>query len=597
MKPNLFVSFFLFLSFLAGTTALADDFYRTFYNESLKSGPYARLKEWDGLNTSQLKARVAEAYGANIIFLPYENDRKPKASEITAIDSWFLMSSYDDEPWVRTRPGMDIQKNFMELEEKWVERLKVKYPKAESIADKYDEYQFLTHFYPEIAPPKMQLAADFKKGNETAAEKAAILAKVKGVMAAKQLSGAALEKQLVELELIRTRINKTLGFSVMKNREMNHSEGRLPKSKKEWVELYANYVASGEKAATDKIIENDGSVTHHLLELDYPEGFALETVLKNPDELVVQKMVDLQREVRMHIARGKLVKGASFLRFYKLNEYLPKEELEMMEKAVEEHLLAKVAPEDRDGFYASPDVYLTKTPVEDGYPSRRVLIGDFNDDICSGYLEPDEDAITTNLFALEFRGQNNPPPYLVQLDAFRSLPILHDQKLPALMAFLERSAPFMEGDVLQAYFDRIGESYHEWLARAADDKQRAKEYGVAIQHLLHFKEMGPRTLHLKTQKEKDEFYSNYQYSLLQFVAQFQDAYPHLRAPIATMETLRDHLKGMSTDVQVVLAGSEEAGPKSKIVATERAEEITKAELRAIRKELKQKLSRRARRLR
>jgi len=61
--------------------------------------------------------------------------------------------------------------------------------------------------------------------------------------------------------------------------------------------------------------------------------------------------------------------------------------------------------------------------------------------------------------------------------------------------------------------------------------------------------------------------------------------------------LRDHLKGMSTDVQVVLAASEEAGPKSKIVATERAESITKSELRAIRKALKQKLRKPARRLR
>jgi len=561
-------------------SAFADDFYRTFYNESLTDGPYAKMKEWEGLNTTEIKARVEEAYGAKIVFLPYDNERKPKASEIQTVNDWFLISSWDDVPWVKVPEGKDLEQNFSNLEEKLLKRLRRTFPKIESLADKFDEYNFITTFFPEVAPPKMQVAIDFKDGDETAAEVDLIERKVDEVMSAKHLDDKKLRKDLIQLELVRTRINSQLGFSVLKNRSMNHSEGRLPKTKKDWVELYANYVASKEKQKTDKFLASDkGGFAVYLLELNYPEGYALETLLRRPNEIVVQKMVDLQREVRMHIVRGKILKGATFLRFYNLNEYLPQEDLEMMEAAVEKNLLSKLPPEEREHLYASPDVYLTKSDVTDGYPSRRVLIGDFNDDIDSGYLEPTEDAITTNLFAAEFRGPDNLPPYLATLNAFRALPITHDQKLPSLLYFLKRSVPFMEGDVLQAYFDRIGDNYLELLAQAKDDRQRAKEYDLALRHLLHFKEVGPKFLHI-TGAERQTFLEDYQYALLQFISHFQDLYPGVRAPVQTMEYLRDHLKGMSADVEVVLEG------KAKIVAKERATSLTTRELKALRKEMR-----------
>ncbi len=583
MKASFSLWICLFTALLASKPLVADDFYRIFYNEELKTGAYKKMQEWEGLTTDELKARVEESYGAKILFLPYENDHKPKPSEVTAIDGWFLFASWDDLPWVNTRPGMNLEENFTKVHKNLLKKIQRTYPDIKDLGDKFDEYRFLTTFFPLISPPEMRVATDFMEGKETAAEKKAIEDKVKGVMASKKLTDSKLEKDLVKLELIRTRINQQLGFSVMKNRGLNHSEGRLPKSKKEWVELYANYVASGDKAKLEKFLKSDeGGFAEFLLELDYAEGYALETLLKTPKKIIVQKMVDLKREVRMHINHGKILKGATFLRFYKLNEYLPPEDQAVMEKAVEENLLAKMDPEDRENFYASPDIYLTK--------AGKVLIGDFNDDIDSGYLYPEEDAITTNLFALDFRGQNNPPPYLVLLDAFRTLPITHDKKLPALMEFLERSAPFMQGDVFQAYFDRIGDSYLEHIAEARGDAQKSKEYGLAIEHLLHYKDAAPKMLHLATQKAKDEFYSNYQYSILEFVAHFQDLYPHLRAPVSTMRYLRDHLKGMSPEVKVVLSSSEGAGPESRIVATEREEDLTVRELRDLRRDMRKNLT-------
>lgn len=133
--------FTLFSLVLAASSLRADDFYRTFYNESLKEGPYKKMKEWEGLGTEQLKARVEEAYGAKIIFLPYDNERKPKASEIQEANGWFLLSSWDDTPWVKVPPGKDLEENFTGLEKKLLKQLRKKFPNIESLADKYDEYK------------------------------------------------------------------------------------------------------------------------------------------------------------------------------------------------------------------------------------------------------------------------------------------------------------------------------------------------------------------------------------------------------------------------------------------------------------------------
>ncbi|MBI1859459.1 MAG: hypothetical protein HYR96_00895 [Deltaproteobacteria bacterium] len=581
---------------LAGSLR-ADEFYRTFYNEDLESGPYLKMKQWEGLNREERKARAEEAYGSKLIYLPYDNDHKPHTDEIVHLDQddgirrWFLLSSWDDQPWVKTTPGMDLEANFETLEKSLLTRLQVKFPNIRSLADKFDEYSFVTTFFPEMAPPKMQVAIDFVRGSETKDELAIIEAKVTTTMKAKDLTDTDLKSDLTTLELIRTRINKNLGFSILKNRGLNHSEGRLPKSKKEWVALYANYVASGEKETIDRFLKSDkGGFAEELLEMKYPEGYALETLLRQPQKIIAQKMVDLQREIRLHIVRGKIMKGGSFLRFYKLGDYLREDELELIEKTVEEKILAKLTPAERDSFYASPDIYLTKEPVTDGYPSRRVLIGDFNDDIDSGYLEPTEDMITTNLLAWEFRGIESKPSYLALLDDFRALPIEHDQKLPMFRAFMKRSAPFMEGDVFSAYFDRVGENYLSLIAQTQDDKQRQREYTLALRHLLTYETEGVKMLHLTKQSQKDEFLFKYQHALVKFIIEFQDKYPGVRAPIALMRELHNRLKAMSAEVDVVLTGSEKGGPESRIVATMRAEALSKTELRELRADIKRHLT-------
>ena len=582
MIKNLFGSVLLLVFFVASSTVNAKNFTRSLYEDSDDNFKYF-VKEFQKLghgpdrSKELAKERMEEAYGSDLILMPFDNDTiAPPGGKKIKVEGTFLLSSYDDENWVETEKGKNIAQDFLDLKRLMVAKMKVRFPDMKNISDKWDEYRFVSTLFPDAAPPEMHVATDFideKKIPNGIKER--VRASVKEVLRKKGLA-AEHEDEIVKIELVRAQMNFWLNKTylledlklavgekaqraILKNRELNHSEGKLPKTDKNWAELFADYIKSGTRDKIKKI-ENEGAggFAEAILELPFREGFVLQTILHKPKDIIAQHMIELQREVRIHIVAGQILPDATFLRFYHINEYLPKEDKDKIHEAVERNFLAKLDPvTERPFFFCTPDVV-----IEKGTGMVRLL--DFNDGIDSGYYEPDEDMFTTNQLAYFYRGEDDKPRYLKIFDNFAEISISDPQKLDSLKQFIDRSHHFMEGDVLNAYWDRITGSYLDQLAALKDETTKGAEFITALRH---FEAAGL--------KEPEIF--------LQFIAHFQDDNADRKVSRAALREWKDKLKTMKEGVTVHLVEGE-----TKLVGEETEEVLTKKEIKEIRKKLKQR---------
>lgn len=411
-------------------------FYRVVYSddEGLEMG-----QEW-----------LERAYGAHIVVIPPSGH--PPGRPLSVDGRVLHTDSTEDLAWVRGSYGKDPMIVQAEIEREIQRELGL-----DDISDKWDEYRFLSAVAPALKPPEMLLGSHLEPLVDDGGLETEIRTRVRSLTGVE--CDAAMMSDLVQLELRRRLIVARLGKSILKSRERCHSEGRLPKTSDDWVSLYVNYIRSTKSEVERLSREKAGGGTYveeFLIDLPYLEGRVLEDLLRKPESVVIQKMVFIDKEVRIHIVEGEVLKGATFLRHFHFGEYLSAEEVQRIETAVRQELLGRL-PERWKSFSASADVVIEKE-------SGHLTIIDLNAGLESGYFFPQEDLFTTNLVSEHFSGVR--PPFLKEFDEFLRAPP-GARKIELLRGIEERYAFYFESDD-PAFWDPVLRHYRELLGSSPD---------------------------------------------------------------------------------------------------------------------------------
>jgi hypothetical protein len=433
-------------------------------------------KPLKGEALSERMQLLRDAYGTELFVIDYVNEGPPeKPVKLEGIvlhnDS---TPKTGDQMWVvgDRNPSLDFRRVRKQVSSRW--------KSIKDLDEKYDGYRFIEKVVPDNGAPKMKLGSAFTRGALSEEVTASVEAHVDETLrkygvdpaAAKELRGKA-----VRIGKIRERINQDLGTSFVKVRDLNHSEGKLPKSDKDWVDLFVYYtlnVKAKVLEAERKADEEGASLPELLVEIDRVEGRVLDVFLENPSNIIAQKKAALHRETRLHFIEGKVMPDSVFLRFYQMNEYLPRHE----KKALESFMRDVFSPGlvnagiDPAKFSMTPDLVIVKEPgLEEAlakakrgdyaalYPFIRVL--DENVDMQSGYLYPQEDLFTTGQYGLLFSGKKS--RFLEEFEEYKQLPV-GKKRSARLGEILKKYAAFMTGDVAQAFWDRVISHDMELLA-------------------------------------------------------------------------------------------------------------------------------------
>lgn len=431
-----------------------------------------------GAALTRRMALLKEAYGTELFIIDYVNE--PPPAEPRRLEGIVIHIDPDprtgDPKWVvgDRNPLLD----FAGVRRQ-VTRL---FPGIRDLDDKYDGYRFITKVVPENGAPTMKLGSRFNRGPLSKPVREGIERHVDETLRKYGLDPAAnreLRARAIRLGKIQTRINETLGTSFVKVRDLNNSEGRLPRSNKDWADLYVDYWVN----VKPKVVEAEARsaaegipLPELLVEIPRAEGRVLDVLLENPGKVVVQKREELHREVRAHFVEGELLEGTTFLRFYRPNEYLPSHERAAIEGFVREVFVPGLERLGLDPkrFSMTPDIVILKKPglkralAQARAGNHRALyrfirILDENVDMQSGYFYPQEDLFTTGRFAKRFTGRDT--VFLREFEEFKGLP-LGPAKVGRLRAILERYAPFLKGNVQESFWDRVISHYQEVLARS-----------------------------------------------------------------------------------------------------------------------------------
>jgi len=455
---------------------------------------------------------LEDAYGAKLFIMKDEGPTPKKPKKVPGVV--FHDSIYDRKYVVGDiNPQLDSNRMIKKINKQYG---------LKDIDEKWDEYNFLKQFVPEMVPPEMHLASDYTQPvkpneRESAKEKLKVLIKKYESESAGELIELAKknDEDLIRLLTIQDRINNApgMGRSILKIRNANHSEGKLPKTDKDWGDLYLHYL----QVAKPQI--NDETSAEDLLHIPHASGRVLDFMLgKEPQSVIVQHMVKIKREVRVHIMNSHIIDGASFLRFYQLNEYLQPEELQKIQETLEKYLLAPARAKGFNHICASPDVAI----LEDG----TIKILDFNDGNYSGYLQPTEDLFTTNLLAEKISG--NRTKFLKEFDEFAALP-LGQKKIDALRHLTQKYEMFLTGDVGQAFWDRIGKQLMTELAKDPSPERYDK--------ILWLMRRGGLNSKVKSAE----------WIYMQFVAEAQDRWPALTLPKAKQQAWATYIDKLDSD--------------------------------------------------
>jgi len=387
---------------------------------------------------------VEEAYGAKIYQVPVSG--KPPKTPVS-LKGTVLHVALEDQDWVRGERNPMI--DFMELKC----RISEEFPDIRDISDKWDEYRFLQKTTTTTTPMEMLRGSDFQPA-PTQAQRDAIAQRVKETAASLKITQKKILADAVRVEILRGAIEDRLGRSILKIRLANHSEGHLPMTDGDWITLYLKYASetAPRVEAIAKALTGSQDLQDKIVDLPHISGRVLETLLNSPDEVIAQKMMKKGQELRLHVFEGKVIEGATFLRFYHLGEFAAPELIGDMENAIRTDFLDRL-PENLKKFDHTSDVAWDEE-------SQRPRIIDFNDGIESGYYWPEEDFITTNLLARAITGAST--PVLDRLAAFQQAK-LGPAKLGLLKGLLARYRPFLEGDVLEAFWDRVLANYQQVL--------------------------------------------------------------------------------------------------------------------------------------
>lgn len=453
-------------------------------------------------NSAEYKRRIAlleEIYGGRVYVI---EDGKPFPSQPKKVSGIVLHNDFlpdGDRRWIvgDSNPELDFEQVKKNLE--------ALVPGTTNFDEKFDEYQILKFLSPQHQPPEMRLGGDFT-AEVSKAERANAEEKIDHQIAEYEKAGEtpladkakALRDELVQLETYRTRIQESsgMGRSILKVRYLNQSEGKIPKTDKNWIDLYTRY-SMKTRDEVKALIAKHGreNIADSILGKPYIEGHVLDHLLQQtPNDVVVQKMITIRKEVRIHIVNGEILfkgqpsKRMAFLRHYRVNDYLSDADLALVETEIQKYL---------DGL--PPQVRkITQTPdiaIEEG--TNRVLILDGNGQLQSGYFDAVEDMFTAALLTEHFTGVRS--PFLKRWDAFKALP-MGKQKVEALKRIRKRYRLVLKPWTQEPFWDRVIEHYYH-------------------DHLQ--KDPTPEKLNAVLQEIKNAGLS-YESIYLQFLAQAQD---------------------------------------------------------------------------
>jgi hypothetical protein len=398
---------------------------------------FSRIVYDDDRILEQGRAFAERAYGARVHVVSTRGEAPAQPHALTG--TLLHLDPLDDPAWARgeSNPMLD----YLALKEKLGSLYGVG-----DIDDKWHEYRFLKRASPAIAPPRMELAETFAVQPISEEERRRAQAVVRRALAGRPRGESARADDLVRLEVVRARIHAAMGRAFLKVRDLNHSEGKLPCTDGDWVDLYVCYVSETKRAIErleGEVAGTCATLESRITDLPHVSGRVLDLLLHNPVRVVAQAFAHIGREVRLHVVEGSVLGGATFLRFYPLGSYLSEAEATRVELAIESELLARLPPAIRR-FSFSPDVM-----IEEGTGAVRVL--DLNAGIESGYYYPEEDVLTTNLLAERFTGALTP----VLVDFGHAMAQSGARRARAVQRMAKKLAPLFAGDVHESFWDRV----------------------------------------------------------------------------------------------------------------------------------------------
>jgi len=464
------------------------------FSFSASAGPivYRVIYEDDPI-LKQDRALIEKAYGAKLYIIPPSG--QPPKSPVVLEGVVLPVDPVEDVKWVVGTQNPNLR--FEKIQNRIQGELLFAIPDMKDIQEKWDEYRFLEKVAREVMPPEMHLGSEFDPASLPAEIRTQVETRVKQLMVSFGLKDVALESDLVRLESIRHLVNERMGKSIFKVRDFSHSEGKLPKSHKDWAQIFLDYHLTSRdqvKQLEKEVRGTSRSLDHEVVDLPNIEGRALEVLLREPSRTIVQKMISIQTEVRLHIVEGEILEGATFLRYYVFGKYLSREEMEKIHGVIRSELLPQLTR--RFGkFSCTPDVV-----IESG--TGRVRILDLNSDLQSGYFYPEEDLFTTNLLAARYSGEKT--ELLRDWDHVLEGRMAGDLAERA-RAFLQKYRPFVNEYNEGAFWDRVLLIYMDELRTEPTSERFAKA-------LFQLARIGLRNSEI--------FY--------QFIREAQDRWPELR---------------------------------------------------------------------
>lgn len=400
---------------------LAKDLYRILYSDDpiLKQGTRPRrfserfqtqqrrmkqrkLSSVDARYGQERDPKVEEAYGSFYYVIPESG--KPPERPLSAPGIVIYNSTPYDSPWVKPeKKADDLCGKFQHV--------------VEELSDKWAEYAFVLKMAPKMAPPLTKKGSHFFESVLTPEER-----NQRSLEGYEELSSneqraliASIDKKIrqitpAKVESMGKQMQEFMGGdSLVKLRKGFHSEGNLLKTYKPWGEIWKRYLAETrpriQKRLAEKKLAPMGvasaqlEIQNEIWDWDFIEGAVLEELLSDPEEVVAQRKIKIEKEVRIHVVEGKILKGATFLRNYEpLGQYLTSEEIEFYENEYRTKFLDNL-PESYRPFSASSDVVL------DG-DTKQLRLLDLNPGYESGYYFPEEDLYTTHRLASELTGES-----------------------------------------------------------------------------------------------------------------------------------------------------------------------------------------------
>jgi hypothetical protein len=404
------------------------------------------------------RAELEWLYGGNVKIIPSSGNPMPKKPMLVPgpVFSKYPGGSEGDDKWILSETGENPARDWVRKVEKWRKDGAPVLGKFD-IYDKRGEAKFLEYVTPEMAPtPTLSFAEYNAKPHPELSdtEKEEVERRVSEAMDKANRRSPKIKADLIQIETLRRSIHKEIGKSIIKSCLGCGSEGILPMTHKDqWVEQYLDYLKS---PANHK-----------------GYGEVLKDIVAHPDGVLLQKMVDIKREVRFHIFNGKILEDAMFPRYYPgVAEYLADEDKATIKKALEEKFLAqlpkKLGPEF-ENFMATGDAALTK--------EGRVVLIDLNAGVDSGFYNPWEDIIVINRLSEALAGA--PTPLLKDWQAIFDLPIGSPEKVEKTKAFLERLSYFIDDHNQDQYWGRLGTNYRKLLEKTPT----ARQFGQALKDL------------------------------------------------------------------------------------------------------------------